>query len=345
MYLIIDIMIVSSGIMWIAASTSYIFPLLPFLLYIYLDQKKNKNMPILIFLAAFSQEQIGAAAICYTLVDYVLKWHKTRKINNDKLKPLIISTIGFTALMIAPGNFKRIEEAEFYNLSLITKLKTQSLNIIENIFYSRNTYFIKLILITSIILNNKNQIIKALNIVYLAFDIILINGYYDTLVNNNMYIVFIIHLIAIIITNIKKKYLLYLLPALASQGIMLLAPYYPSRSIIPFMFLYFIIIIDVIRKNKYFKYIMAFTLIVGISNFSYITYGYYQNKESNKYNHELLLKISKENKNGAHIKEAKLKKAKNNMFANTLPYEDPNLIYPYMRQYYNLDENFVFVYE
>ena len=122
-----QIMLFRGSIFWITASILYVFPILPFLMFIYhyiLNDNKNHIViyyilcGLLVFLASFSQEQISAMVVGYIAM-------------------LIVSLIGFAILMLAPGNSIRMlhpTSVSFYSLGLIDKIKLNLPQIILNNF-------------------------------------------------------------------------------------------------------------------------------------------------------------------------------------------------------------------
>ena len=110
-YGIIEVMYFRNAIFWFSASTAYIWPLLPFLLFVYLNmiEVKGKKLIfkyifelILVFLATFSQEQISVMVLSYIGMNFLFNLFKNKKINFFEIGYGIVGTIGFGILMLAP---------------------------------------------------------------------------------------------------------------------------------------------------------------------------------------------------------------------------------------------------
>lgn len=138
-YGIFEIMVIRTGIFWATASVLYLFPLLPFLMFIYLyDTREERNfkskwLKILydilcgfcIFISTFSQEQISAAALGYIVVVTGCHIFKERKLRLADAIMCLLAITGFVVLMIAPGNAIRQQHPtsiEFYSKPLLERV-------------------------------------------------------------------------------------------------------------------------------------------------------------------------------------------------------------------------------
>ena len=140
-YGIFEINVLRGGIYWITASVLYFVPLLPFLLYVYLYDGKNKKIicAILIFLSTWSQEQISVLALSYVSLYLIYNYFIEKKKNKVDIIMFIIAILGFAILMLAPGSRVRMgTTSDFYNLTLIGKITT-NLPVIINKNFGEST--------------------------------------------------------------------------------------------------------------------------------------------------------------------------------------------------------------
>ena len=138
-YGVIEIAVFRSGIFWISASVLYVFPLVSFLLflYLYIKYKENSNlknkmikfvyvvaMGIAIFAATFSQEQVAIAAITLIAILTIYNTVKNKKISKLDIIMCLVALLGFAILMLAPGNEARkssLSSGGFYEKPFIQR--------------------------------------------------------------------------------------------------------------------------------------------------------------------------------------------------------------------------------
>ena len=382
-YGFIEIMVVNSGIFWPTASILYIFPLLPLLMFIYYYDSNNKKifhnilMGLLIFLAAFSQEQIAVATVAYIGIVTIYEFFKTKRINKLNIIMILVALIGFAILMLAPGTKVRMNHpssGDFYTLSLFGKIYRNYPNLIINIFSHYSKIFIMLFVgsITYLSyknLKNKSNILNKISLlstlIVLVLTIVSTGTYFEvmydlfssTILKIGMLGLFTIQLLLMIYSLIiyfikEKKYLFIwiILIAILSQAAMIVAPYYPLRSVIIFEILFYITIVycicDFIDKKRN-KYLIVIPLIfVSLFNLFTITRGYYRNNEVNKENDETLIKTSKDIKNGKSIETINLRKLPDLTYSGDQPYIGNNdYILTWVKEYYDLPSDIKIVYE
>jgi hypothetical protein len=140
LYGTLSISVQAVGTYWFSASVLYIFPFFYLLvgmlcykkaLFQYRGKAEWKNYFLamfLLFLAAFSMEQSGFAAIV-TVVAFsaCALWKKKDKSLLKKIIPMVLVTVtGFIILIIAPGNAIRKAHpfyADYYNLPFLNQIK------------------------------------------------------------------------------------------------------------------------------------------------------------------------------------------------------------------------------
>ena len=378
LYGIFEIIVLRAGFFWISASASYVFPILPFLALVY-HYTMKKNIPfivasILALVSAFSQEQISALVIAYLLLCFIWDCIETKKFNYKHIVVFLFAIAGFAVLMLAPGNAARLTTTpEFSNLSLISKIILNYPTIILTTFGEYTRLFTLAFFTVFAIISYKNiyenDKLKILNIVsfisnaiILVFTIYFSKGYFEglyylkniILVRNILIVVYTIQLLlslyGLCLYCIKHKMInviFLFIAGIGSIAVMILAPYYPHRSIIPFMFICFIVFGYILHEYLEKKTILLIPVIaILFFNFALITYGYYKNNNVNKNNHETLLLMSEKIKNGEKIEQIKLKKLPDMLYACDQPYiEGFEYIQFYIKCYYQLPQEIELVYE
>ncbi len=384
LYGLFEILLFRNGIFWITASVLYLFPFLPFFMYIYyfvLKYKKKHSVGdyiiscLLVLFAAFSQEQISAMVVAFIFM-YGIYMYLTnhKRIDFQIIINFVFSLLGFAILMLSPGSKARMSMTpEFYDLSLFEKLKVNIPSILFNNFGGYTRMFSLLFLAVGVYFafsnyrNKKNCLnISALvsNGTVFIFSVLKYDVYFSWLYNYKsigwfkiiaMIVIFInLALLAYSIIYYFIKENNFIIPilfiaSLGSQAVMLMAPYFSLRCAMVMQFIDFIIILyalsKLLMKNNKQLFIIPL-VVVCLFNYSEITYGYYKNDANNRYNHEKLLEVRDKIKNGELIDRVVLKKMINIAYANDEPYEENrSYIKTYMRAYYQLPEDFIIDYE
>lgn len=382
-YGFIEIMVARTGIFWPTASVLYVFPLLPLLMFIYHYDSNNKKilhnilMGLLIFLATFSQEQIAVAAVAYIGIITIYEFIKTKKINKLNIIMIVVALAGFAILMLAPGTKIRMDHpssGDFYTLSLFGKISRNYPSLIINIFSHYSKMFIMLFLSAIAYLSYKNLKNKSniLNKISLLSTIIIIlltavssgtyfEVMYDLFGSDTLKIVmlglFTIQLLLMIYSLIiyfvkEKKYLFIwiIIIAILSQAAMIVAPYYPLRSVIIFEVLFYIIIIycicDFIDKKKFKEIVILSLMFVSLLNLFTITRGYYRNNKINEQNDKILEEASKDIKNGKIIETITLSPLPELTYSGDQPYIGNNdYILTWVKEYYDLPSSTKIIYK
>ncbi len=382
-YGIFEIMTIRSGIFWATASVLYVYPLLPFLIVVYLYDDNISNIKYIlclffIFIAAWSQEQISAMVVAFIVLYTIHKAIIDKKINWKNILMCLSSIAGFAVLMIAPGSRVRLTTTDdFSKLSLLGKIKVNLPNIINNVFGMYTKIFTILFLLVCLYLVYKNikkdkkyilihKIVFISTLCILLFTCIRNEGYFSyfySLIDKDIYKLLsmsfmIIQLLGLLWSVLRyfyshKEYLfIYLIiSGLCSLGVISVAPYFPLRSTIMFDITMFIIavyvFVDILKSKMDYKYVMFSLLVVSIVNFSLVTYGYYKNNNVMKSNDALLKETSKKIKQGEDITVVKnLKKIPDNLYAIEMPYDEGySYIQTYMKYYYDLPQDIEFEYK
>ncbi|MBR1884092.1 MAG: hypothetical protein IJ809_04020 [Clostridia bacterium] len=375
LYGVFEIMLFRNGVFWITASVLYLFPFLPFFMYIYYficNKITNKKLEIvlsslLIFATSFSQEQISALVVSFMLMFAIYRYIKDKKVDKMLIINFLVAMIGFAILMLSPGSKVRMEKTpEFYELNLFQKIMTNIPSILTNNFGGYTKIFTILFFIAGVYFayqnyKEKNRL-SVLNIItlisngtILLFTILKYDGYFAwlySLKNGNIYnyiitAVFVMQLIlfaySALLYFIREKNIIIaflFIASIVSQAVMLVAPYFPLRSAMILQFINFILILFVIHnviieRNKFI--LMIPLLIVLLWNYSEITYGYMVNDSINASNHKTLIETSSKIKEGEKIDKITLKKLPLAAYSCDQPYDDGfEYIKFYMKVYYEL---------
>ncbi len=378
-YGVFEINVLRGGIYWITASVLYFIPLLPFLLYVYLYDGKHKKIicAILIFISTWSQEQISALALSYVSLYFIYNYFIEKKRNKTDIIMFIFAILGFAILMLAPGSRVRMgTTSDFYNLSLLGKIMTNVPVILtKNFGQSTKIFSLSFFLTMVYIIYEYRKIGKYTRLADLSIisTIIIIlgmifksEGYFAYLLyfsDNKIFkilimilffIQFLLIFIMVVMYFYKKKdiNIIYLIiGALASQMVMIMAPYFPDRSVIMFEIVGFLLMAycfsDILKNKKInIYYIFIPFVIISLLNFSKILYGYYKNNDEKTYNDKILIDVSKRIKLGEDIKFVNLKKLEDLTYGIEEPYlEDFSYIKIYMKYYYDLPNDIEFIYE
>ena len=150
----------------------------------------------------------------------------------------------------------------------------------------------------------------------------------------------------------KKQYIFIWITIIAvlSQASMIMAPYYPLRSVIVFEILFDIIIVycivNFINKKQSKVIIIISIVFISLFNLFTITRGYYRNNYVNKHNNEILINASKELKNGKKIEKIELDKISDFIYSGDQPYVGNNdYILTWVKEYYDLPEDIEITYK
>lgn len=380
MYGFLDIMLLRNSIFWPSAAVSYLFPLLPFLSMVFFLENKEPFKIIIIltsilaFVSSFSQEQVGFMVICYLIM---FCWNKFKK-DNKKIYfyVLFFSILGFGLLMLAPGNFVRLDtSSSFTAASFLEKFIITIPNVINGIFANYNNSILTLLFISVFAISLFN-LIKQTNIFIKLFSLsnffITIfsvlhqnQNYFNYLISLSskrifviiIYFIFILQILAMIISicyylyHKKTPFCRLFLSSVASLIVMLVAPYFPPRSVLPFFIVSFVLIsyvlgnvLFLVKNNS--NYIILVLISFSFLNYFVIVKGYYNNNFINQYNDEQLLIASQKIKSGETIDNIKLKKLIDPTYGGDMPYyENREYILTWIKNYYSIPQEVIIIYE
>ncbi len=323
------------------------------------------TMGILIFCTTFSQEQIAIAGITIVIINMVYNIIKNKKLDKIDIILFICAFIGFGILMFAPGNeVRKIDGSNngFYKLPFVYRTLKQYKQIVVNNFNESTRIFTLFFLTATLYCTFKNEKenkglsiinhISCLSTVTIIFLTILHpEGYFPYILKDRGHRIYeytcillsliqlslILYTYTIYLWNNKNMYLIAILyGSIFSQVCMLVAPYFPSRSILMFEILIGLLMIKVLKdveiNNKLIFYYIAIPCVIICSlNIYFITNGYRKNIEVNKYNDTALYEAKNNN-----LKTVTLKKLCDDRFGYVQLYQGITMIHIYICEYYDL---------
>lgn len=392
LYGVFEVMIVRSGIFWITASVLYLFPLLPFFGFVYWyvikkEPQKRKwffylGNAFLLFIATFSQEQVSVLALGFIILYTLYDWYQEKRLSRKNSLLCLVGFVGFAILMIAPGNSIRAlhpTSAAFYSLPLINKIANNTASIVTNNFGTDTRIFTLLFLgvacYLSYLVFKKKWGLSKLNWISLissgtifAFSLYKSESYFGYFYHLSsqcwwhalMLVIFVLQLALILYSMtvylLKKNQPILLelfYAAIASQGAMLMAPYFPLRSALIFEIVMFIIFVYLFtdgyqtlkNKNQIYYFLVPVALIL-LSNFLLVTKGYARNDQTNRENHQKLLEVSEKIEAGEVVEKVKLSVLPDITYSAEQPYmEGCDYILIWMKKYYHLPQEIEIIYE
>ena len=373
LYGILSLETYRTGIYWVSASVLYLFPILPLFIGVYLrndiEYYHNKKylyiiICILFFMAGFSQEQIAIIAVVYCICIFVKNLLKNKKTNKIDLAILISSTIGAVILYIAPGNYVRATSD--IKLTSIGFLFNNLKRIIEIYFGSFNyrLCLVLFLLVTYIgyyLLKNRKGF-KYLNIaliiislfffVITLYDNFILKSQLFNIESNKVILISFAYLILTIFSIMqylyynKKICIMYLfIGGALSQCSTIIFPYIIERMTIPFIFILFIVIIDIVNdfvKNESktkvkLAQILIITFIGAMSmqNSAKILSKYYINSFIHKYNNQILIETSDAIRKGEVIQEINLQEIPDPLYSGDMS----DFVMFFLKEYYHIPKD------
>ncbi|WP_099469823.1 DUF6056 family protein [Konateibacter massiliensis] len=393
LYGLIHIGMLRDSFYWYTAAVIYVMPFMPYLIgaYFYsanvmkeirgedISQKflvfRRIVVAVILFIAAFSQEQVAISLSFFIAAVTVYKYIKQKKLSRWDIINTGAACLGTIFVVFAPGNSKRMDEKiEFYNTPLVQRTLANVDSIFKEVFgykfiYIMTAYILALVLI-SVVMLLKNYGNKIVNIVFLVINTLLFILYilikeplYYFLENKIstsfvmltifLYIAFIMTEVTIYYLSVKKQILLFLFWAsMCTIASMAFIPAITIRCYVPFVILSFGIITDLattfVEQVKYGIFAGALMLLLilpfSYKNYSVILDGYQVNSAANIQNDKELKNASERIKNGEAIETVNLQKLENTICSNIMQYEEGfEFVKVWMCEYYNIPQNIEFI--
>lgn len=318
MYLLFAKNSYQNALFWASASVLYVWPLCPMMIGIYLFYRwcfyKDMSlfrlivMGTMFFIAAFSQEQISLTVLSTPILFFI---YTRNFLNyNEIKKPLIIiqisSLLGSACLLLAPGNFRRLDSGHDGGLHSLTDFPAVTWDFLQNLWAAPGSILWISAIIFCLFMGRKKNVKPFFPFLFMAF------------VSLSIFYI------------IKLKYL--------SPRI-----YFPASFFLTiFSCAIFSIIIFKNRcLNKYMVHIASIFLVCAISHHAFfVLRGYYINYPIIIKNDLNLKNASKEKSN-----EVIFYKLPMRWYHECMPYDDRAYIEKWIKQYYKIDMNTKIIYK
>lgn len=389
-YFLISIWVLRDSLYWATASFTYFWPLviiLPAIYFFIKQERTQKNsiwLIIFFFICGFTYEQTGVMPIAAGGVFIIVRFIQKKKIALNTLLPVLACVAGYLILVLAPGNFMRIElfPEWYYQPLTAERLATRFLTLAQILFTSDGGKYTSIAMAVSTILasvmlirrskikqdNTKSATwktaVKTINIAGLAlgifstayFSVRLFSGAVSAIDDPVCMLFFIFSSVFFVYYFIMKNQKLMVplfLAGLASLGVLLVSPVIVFRSSTPALFVYFIVmgmiycefITGTRRKWLNLVYIAPLAMMMFF-NYSTILRGYAINVPANEYNQQVLEQAQQQIKNNVSVTQITLHELKDDIYGNGMPYQwDKTFLAPWIKEYYDLPDYIQFTYE
>ncbi len=359
------------GIFWFSASVSYVWPLLPLLVLVYLRRiLREKYSAVMVvcavlaaFLAAFSYEQIAVLAFVYVVTDFAIARIQGRIAKYD-WGILGVTICGAALELLAPGNFVRSSDprySEFYEMSIWGKMGDTLPKLLEMNFGVDNCFMVIVLILAGFLAilycSSKRLYLWLGMVVYsissgaLLFLWKIETPIYISVGCRMIWVtVFLLYMITMLWKMRSFDLCALFIGGLCAEGMMLLTPTLPERCMIPFDFVIFIVIAASVGTGRG-QYKMLFptvfvciTGVLSIVNMSDIVKGYSNNYAINMINDNKLREKSMRIAAGEDIGTIILYRLPDDAYAADMPYQQQYMEY-WMKNYYEIPQEIQFVWE
>lgn len=353
-YGFISLPTVSNGVFWFTASVLYVWPFSCLFGAIYILEYKNTTIKckvlssVLLFFAAFSQEQVAVLTSVYIIISIIVNEKERRK----KLAPYCVGILASAIEVFAPGNFIRSEVSTTQNLNIIEKSVIQSSNVLNTILSDFFTVFLLFVtFIYLLIYFGKKRTFGKYFYYVITVDVFVSGAFLFTTIENSgnslvfqllFCLIFCIQILVYLIERKLNTFFALFIGAICSQVMMLVAPYMVERCVLPFKFIMNLITIYIIiEEAKEFKQslnlVTSLMLIISIGNMGWITKGYVTNGQVNLINRYKLQEKSAQYNAGTPVNDIILYRLPDDRFVSQMPYQQ-EFIEEYLKIYYKLPQ-------
>lgn len=349
--------ILTGGIYWFSAASSYVWGVPFFLTATYITHKNNELSSVSVLLLSVSalfHEQMAVAAITFHVCYFViLAFQDRNKIKNGALKhaamflPVFLS---FLFVVLAPGNMNRKHSSVFPGDTLgevvLSNAKLLCRYFIEN---TEGWNYIILVLMASVVLSIKSakssRKVKVLIFVLVALDLISCVRMAADPIFSSTTILFVFGALLALTTKINSfgrvAFCAYM-AAMASVSVLLFSPGFAGRSLIPFYLIMMLPIAHSLISVESIKgrvvtifatLIVAYFSVGGVES---VYRGYEGNYAQNSENNSRLEAFREDLLNaGGEKNTLLLLKLHNDRYGELMPYQRP-VIDVWIRKYYSL---------
>ena len=379
LYGTIEIFVQRHSTYWFAASFLYVVPVTTFLAlatsyYGTIEEIVSVNKKaiclILAYLASFSQEQWLVASISYIVMIIIFKIYKHYRISSFDFGMLVAAVAGALPILTSPAVKSRMaNHPDYIENSFIEKILSSIVEIINVFFTSFNRIYILLLLsmlmlfATHMLLNSKRN--WVFNFIYLIFSI-------GTLIyqlsrwnvfkipSSLMAWVLFTYMVITAIQLIRWYYNenqvflgMVFIASTLTLACLVVVPEFPSRVLIPFIFLSFISLgfifskVLLLRKKTIGVSLILGLLSVGsIYNMSSIYNGYKINYGILVYNDGIIRNLLSQIHSGHNIPVIYLYRNPEPRCSGEMVYEEEfSFMIRFIQEYYELPSNVELRYE
>jgi len=372
----------TGGLYWFSASMAFVVPLVIFYFIVYIMDVDNRLVDcvcgLLLFFASCSHEVVSSYFVAFFVLYSGCRLLKDKRFYWRDWIFTLIALIGFLVVVIAPGNFVRMQSSAnvaFYQMSFIHRAITNIPYIIRLIYNKENLFFVSYFTILTLVctinnLKNKKSFFNLIiNLLTLFSSIVIIvastlcsSGFYDyihshvKIYNPMMLLIIMLSVFSIcefLYNQRRLKSLMLFFAALLSLCSLVMAPSdVHCRVTFPFDFTVFLLLVEVIvyylQNEKPSNKSIILVVVIALSvcpfvNEMHIYYGYKSNKSINEHNDVMCVKTSKLIKSGEKINEIHLLKLKDDRYADYMPYR-ATYIYEWIKEYYDLPNEVKIIY-
>ena len=381
LYLLIGMEYIRHGIFWASASVLYVWPMLPFMAFIYyyiravnnIEEGKKNKLPfillilVLAFFASFAQEQITPGIIAFLIIFILFNHIKNiKKYLYLDIPVFLVVIISFLILFIAPGNWNRMDtNVEFAGLSFFGKILTNYPKIISAIFIASMKKYMYILtgimfyLIFDIVFQNYVKKGKKISLLLLLIPIILIASYvivikfkYNEQIKLISLSIFgtlwlISMLIVSIIYFISKNILSAIsfeFSAVCTIFCLVISPVVGERTSLPFIFCLFLVIgllLNSLLENKNYLKPYLYILVAILLVFGVKNSITNYNGYKENYAIHQLNFNLLKNYSAQNGNQITLYKIPESEYSAYMPYEFPGIDY-WMKQYFNIPNDVTF---
>lgn len=364
------------GTYWFAASFLYLTPCIPFLLLssLYLRTEgqaltlgKLFLLCLLSFISGFSQEQWWVSA-CVMIASILLyKWVRNRRsgIGPADLLILLCAFAGGCIIALSPAVAARMTRdsanTAFSSLSLPEKIITNTKGILTLFTTGDNQPFLSVFL-ALMFLMALWMAVKKLGFVRLHTAYLICCALFfiePRFIENHRFVLWLPFLfftaaevLQFYVSSGEWNHLFIFIAAVASVGCMVIVPEFPTRSLLPFLLLSFLLAGDIaccwLKETKLIPAVFCLLLLArpSVANLEAAYFGYSANYKILMENEEILEAASLSVKSGVPVGEILLKRQSCYDYGGDMMYQEPFGFMEYwVKEYYDLPADMIITYE
>ena len=315
----------SNSIYTLTPVFNYLYPFLLMIPVVYMvkqsytNDKKYYVLPVVGFFAGATMEQTGIMTIGYIVLIAIKEYLENRKLPKKIVIAALITTlIGYLTVMLAPGNFVRMENstrpfAENFVAAFTMLINTKSFAVFNILYITALVYRMLSIKSSKKIINIFNILLSAALAAGCAVNLFILFNNKGIDFENVMILsfawklfdlayIFAMVYVPVYTAIVVKKYnmLIHTIIALGSIIILFFASVSEWRPLTPALIIFFVIIAQIynemLRFSPKIKFFIAVPAVVlGIAMLTVSMNGYYKNYKTDIKNNELIKEYLAEN--------------------------------------------------